>query len=147
MIKVSTTIIVKGEEKKISVWIEDETVELLNKCEDKEFVKNYIVDAYKEAKLNRNETRRHQSLNASMDNGFDIADESVNIEESAIKRFDSERLHKAINMLEPQQKWLIEQVYFEDRKQVDIAKELGITKMAVTNRLKKIFVKLKKFFN
>ena len=53
-------------------------------------------------------------------------------------------LRKAVQDLEPQQQWLIKEVFFNGRKQADIARELGVGKTAVRNRLQKIFEKMQK---
>ena len=86
----------------------------------------------------------NQSLEKSLDNGFDVIDENQDVEEMAIKQAEKDAVLEAISQLEPQQQWLIKQLYFLGRTQVDVAKELGISKAAITNRLKKISEKIKK---
>ena len=41
---------------------------------------------------------------------------------------------------------LLKKVFLEEIKQTEIAKEEGVSNMAITNRLKKIYAKLKKIF-
>lgn len=53
-------------------------------------------------------------------------------------------IHKAMEKLSPQQKWLIGQSYYESRTRTEIAAELGVGESAIRNRLKKIYEKLKK---
>lgn len=145
MKKVTTTILqADGVEKQISVWIDEETLQLLEECGDAKIMQAYLIEEYRTSLIERKETRRHQSLEASMDKGFDIAEEN-DVAEQAIKKYESEELHKALEQLEPQQKWLIEQTYFEGRTRIEIAHELGISKAAINNRLNKIYKKLKIF--
>ena len=73
------------------------------------------------------------------DNGTDILSDYIQRE-----RF--EELYRAVEQLEPQQRELLKKVFLEEIKQTEIAKEEGVSNMAITNRLKKIYAKLKKIF-
>lgn len=55
-----------------------------------------------------------------------------------------DKLRLAIETLKPQQKELIQKVFYEKRTNVDIAKEDGVTEAAIRNRLKKIYENLRK---
>lgn len=145
MKKVRTTMLqADGTEKQISVWIDEETLQLLEDCGDAKIMQAYLIEEYRTSLIERKETRRHQSLEASMDKGFDIAEEN-DVAEQAIKKYESEKLHEALEKLEPQQRWLIDQIYFEGKTKVEIASELGVGESAIRSRLKKIYEKLKKF--
>ena len=145
MKKVTTTILqADGTERQISVWIEEETLRLLEENGDAKIMQAYLIEEYRTSLIERKETRRHQSLEASMDKGFDIAEEN-DVAEQAIEKYESEELHKALEQLEPQQRWLINQIYFEGKTKVEIASELGVGESAIRSRLKKIYEKLKKF--
>lgn len=110
-----------------------------------EFALTYNSMEKRDALDERRETRRHQSLNASIDNGFDFPDKTVNIEEDAIKAEQDSELHKAIARLEPQQQELIKKIYFEERSITSYAKELGVSQQAISDRLSKIIKKIKKY--
>lgn len=110
-----------------------------------EFAAMYKELEKSELLTNRKETRRHQSLDKSLDNGYDIPDDRVNIEATAILDDKIEKLYKAIEKLQPQQKWLIEQVFFLGRPKLEIAHELGVNKQAVSNRINRILTSLKNF--
>ncbi|MBU4541786.1 MAG: sigma-70 family RNA polymerase sigma factor [Firmicutes bacterium] len=80
-----------------------------------------------------------------------LIDPEPNPMESLIQSIDAneheERLAKlrsAIETLQPQQKALIQKVFYEGRTYVDIAAEEGVTEAAIRNRLKKIFNNLRK---
>ena len=106
MKKLSTTILHKGKEKAISVWLDDETARLLEECGDERLKHEYIIEEYKARLIERRETRRHQSLEKSMDSGFDMADENADIETEVFRTMDLDKLYQAVQQLEPQQKWL-----------------------------------------
>ena len=74
-------------------------------------------------------------------------DESVDVEKEAFENIDKEELRRAFQFLEPQQKWLIVQIFFNNRTRVDVAKEMGVDESAIRCRLKKIYKKIKKFLN
>lgn len=95
---------------------------------------------------NQTETRRHCS--------FEACDQDANqipSDEDLASNFEltekNRRLYLAIKKLEPRQQYLIEQVYFLGRKQVDIAAEEGVSKVAITYALQRAVKKLKKFLD
>ncbi len=145
MKRFTTKIMDKGEEKVIAVWLDDETARLLDEYGDEKLKHSYIVEEYKAQLIERRETRRHQSLEKSMEAGFDVIDESTDVEKEALGNIDKEKLCRAIKRLEPQQKWLIEQIFIVGKSKTQIAKELGIVKSAISNRLQRIYEQLKKF--
>ena len=92
------------------------------------------------------ETRRHCSLDAfNLDDTLFPSDENVEAETETKDQY--RRLYDAIALLEPQQKELVRQVFFNERKIVDIASEEGVSEAAIRNRLKKIIQRLKKILN
>lgn len=147
MKKLKTKIMHNGEEKEIAVLLDDETARLLEECGDEKLKHRYLVEEYKAQLIERRETRRHQSLERSMASGFDIIDESTDIEEETLRKIDAEKLRQALQMLEPQQKWLLEQIFVKGKSKVQIANELGVWKTAISNRLQKIYRRIKKFLN
>ena len=147
MKKLKTKIMHNGEEKEIAVLLDDETARILEECGDEKLRHRYILEEYKAQLIERRETRRHQSLERSMASGFDIIDESTDIEEATLRKIDEERLRQALQMLEPQQKWLLEQIFVKGKSKVEIARELGVWKTAISNRLQKIYRRIKKFLN
>ena len=112
-----------------------------------EFAMQYEQIEADEKRINRKETRRHQSLETLIEGGFQIADQESDIEEKAFQNDDIEQLYKAFAVLTEEQKWLVEQVYYHNRKQTEIAAELGICKQALNNRIARILEKIKKILN
>ncbi len=126
---------------KIRYQFATETVEV----EVSEELGNIIVDLNRQEYNNHHkETRRHCSLDAfNLDDALFPSEEDIEAEVVAKDQYN--RLYAAIALLEPQQKELVRQVFFEDRKIVDIAAEEGVSEAAIRNRLKKITQRLKKF--
>lgn len=132
-----------GEVKKIKVELEDELAEWLV-TQPEEVYRDFLLFEYKSKCVERKETRRTQSLDASLSNGFEVPDEDADVHLDVLRKMTCEQVRKAIQKLEPQQQWLIKEVFFNGRKQADIARELGVGKTAVRNRLQKIFEKMQK---
>lgn len=96
---------------------------------------------------NRRETRRHNSINYMEDTGLQFTDNTENIEEKIETQETNFEIEKAIASLLPEQKDLINKVFYKNMKISHIAKDLGVTEAAIRNRLKKIYKKLKKVLN
>ena len=144
MKKLFTTITRNGKEKTVFPVVDDATAKALEQVPDKTFVSQYIYDEYKLQMQERKHARMTQSLDKSMESGFDVVDERFDLEQMVIDGERNEKLFRAIKSLQPQQQWLIEQIYFEGRKQRDVADELDIDETAISHRLSRILVRLKK---
>lgn len=96
---------------------------------------------------NRKETRRHNSIDYMEDVGLQFEDNSVDIVVDLEQREVIDEIEQALDILLPEQKELIEKVFYKNMKIVDIAAASGVTEAAVRNRLKKIYKKLKKVLN
>ena len=92
---------------------------------------------------NQKETRRHTSLNNGYDDGEWLTVENT-ILNDLIERETQERIFAAIEKLQPQQQELLYRVFWNKEKLTDIAASDGVSKMAITNRMKKIYKKIKK---
>ena len=105
-----------------------------------------------QSRRNRAETRRHNSLEFMQENrdGYrpmQFADNRADVEQIIIHSDEKERLHRAIQKLDRKDSIIVKKYYFEDKTMVEIGKELGISVMAVSKRLKKIPDKIKKLLN
>lgn len=144
MKKITTKIRKNNKTKTIYAIVDEETAEILENSSEK-VRHEYIVSEHKIYLNNLKETRRHQSIGVALDNGLDYEDDELTPEEKYIKKEKIEELHKAIFLLSQEQKWLIREVYFKGRSQVEIAKELGISKSSLNDRLSRALEKIKKF--
>ena len=88
------------------------------------------------------ETRRHFSLDG-MDYEGELFASAEDTEREAVRREDMARLYSAMEALSPSQRELVEKVYFEERKITDIAREEGVTKQSVHERVERALKKLK----
>lgn len=92
------------------------------------------------------ETRRHTSLD-----GMEYEGEAFlspeNTEEQVLKRADMACLLRAMEALTPAQRELVRRVYFENEKISKIAREEGVSHVAIHDRLKRIYQKIHLIFN
>ena len=100
-----TTIITteKGEQKEISVWLDDETANALDKANDPEITQFYILDKHKEDLIDRKETRRHTSLDELIEKGHLIEDEDGDPVQYAMRMERILRMRKALSALTDKQ--------------------------------------------
>ena len=130
-----------GNRKNITVELENELADwLITQPEDVQ--RDFILFEYKARCVERKETRRTQSLDSPLDNGFDIADENADNAEDILTRL---AVGQAIERLNPRQQWIVKQLYYIGRSQAEIARELGISKPAVTQQIAVIKSTLKFF--
>lgn len=105
-----------------------------------------------QSRRNRTETRRHNSLESMQEEQpghtpRQFADEKVDIEQFIVDSEERERLHRAINQLEYRDALIVRRYYFENKTMEEIGREMGISAMAVSKRVKKIPEKLKSLMN
>ena len=127
---------------KIKYEFANETIEI----EVEEEWADIVIDLDRqEYNINHKETRRHCSLEAyNLDDALLPSDEDV--ERDVIADEDKKRLYKAIAALTPDQQELVHRVYFNNERLADIAREQGVSRAALTNRMNRIVASLKKFF-
>ena len=91
------------------------------------------------------ETRRHVSLDG-MDYEGELFVSAEDTEKAVEHREDMARLYSAMEALSPSQRELVKKVYFEEQKITDIAREEGVSHVAVHDRLERIYKKNKNNF-
>lgn len=92
---------------------------------------------------NHRETRRHVSLEAYDPYGALVKDDADPLQE-VINKEEMDQLQQSISQLTPGQQKLIMKKFWDGMKQIDIAKDEGVSKMAITKRLQTIKRRLKK---
>ena len=140
--------------KKIEIYLVDKDlnaqIRRLMATKDDELIDSYLMLIYQQQLRDRANTRRHQSLEVSIEAGHQFVDEADSIEDLLIKQEEKNerrrQLYEAIKTLSADQMWLVKQVYVLNRSQRDIAKELGVGEPAISNRMKRILEKLKKYW-
>lgn len=116
-------------------------------------VEDSFASAYVEIDIEskRNEWKhdwRNRKLNCSMnaldESGFQFKSDDPSIDEVIEQEEEHEKLIKSISMLLPEQQDLIRQVYFEGKTRTEIAWESGIDRSAISHRISRALVQLKK---
>lgn len=97
-----------------------------------------------EYNANHRETRRHVSLEAYDPYDVLVSDDDDPYQET-IEKEETDQLYEAIHQLRPEQQELLFKKYEQDMKQNAIAKEEGVSKMAITKRLQTIYRNLRKY--
>lgn len=145
MKELSTEIILRnGDIRTITVELETELADWLV-LQPPAVYRDFLIFEYRSKCVERKETRRVQSLNASLDHGFDIVDEDSDLFMALLRQLTLEEVRKAIKKLKPKQQWVAEQVLLLDRKQVEVAKELGVGESAIAQQMAIIRRDLKNF--
>lgn len=117
-----------------------------------ESVGEVIIEIEKsQSRRNRAETRRHHSLEFLQEKREgcapkQFADEGMGVEQMMIDAEEKERLYQAIRKLESGDALIVKSYYFEDKTMAEIGKELNLSTMAVSKRLKRIPDKIKKIW-
>lgn len=108
-----------------------------------EFKQFYENIEREEASADRLYRMRNQSLEASFEKGHDFIDTAADIKIES-KELMLEMLDKALDSLSEKDRYLIDQFFFENRTQADIARELGVSRNTISKHLRVIYKKLKK---
>ena len=96
-----------------------------------EFAAEYAAMEYRDKLIERKETRRHQSLDKSLEHGWYIADPSTDVALQAERDEDTALLHSALQRLTDKQRAVL-LLYIEEGKSFrEIGEELGIHKDTV----------------
>ncbi|HML35642.1 MULTISPECIES: sigma-70 family RNA polymerase sigma factor [Sporomusa] len=93
---------------------------------------------------NRRESNKHYSFDELQTKGMQLPDRqpvtTFYLEQQEMRKM----LSKAVQALLPQQQWLLQQIFFEERSMTEIAREEGVTVSAISHRLELIYKKLKR---
>lgn len=131
-------------------WVERDYQNRLAKAEDKALVERrsaqQIMDEdFNKPTFNRNqaESRRHVLLSALDPEERYLADETELLPE-LLRREKYEELYRAIGKLKPQQRKLLYRIFWEEKKQAEVAREEHVTEAAIAGRMQRIYVNLRK---
>ena len=93
----------KGEQKEISVWLDDETARAIDEANDPKVTHIYILDKYNEDLIERKETRRHVSLDSLVEQGHLIADDNSDPAQYVERMEKILKMRKALSALTEKQ--------------------------------------------
>lgn len=124
----------------IEIEVDDDIAEVIIEIEEQQ------------SKRNRAESRKHTSFEFLQDRKdgcepLQFPDSKADVEKMVETCLEKEWLYHAIEKLEEKEITIVKKYYFEDKTMSQIGREMGVSAMAVSKRLKKISVKLKKFSN
>ena len=87
---------------------------------------------------------REDSLDRLGDeNTQQFSDKQESVESVVLHKLEVDRLHTALSLLAPEERALIQALFFDERKESELAMELGISQPAVYKRKMKVLKKLK----
>ena len=72
-----------------------------------------------------------------------FSDKQESVESVVLHKLEVDRLHTALSLLAPEERALIQALFFDERKESELAMELGISQPAVYKRKMKVLKKLK----
>ena len=131
-----------------SVMIETDYRQRIEAVEDKSAVERRSVQEILDEEVNaptfnknRAETRRHIQM-STIDQ--ELPDKNSDVVLELLDK-DYSELYRAIKKLRPQQQALVRRVFWEGLKQVEIAQQDGVAENTVSDRMRRIYQRLKKF--
>ena len=87
---------------------------------------------------------REDSFERLVEQSVQFREDTLSLDEWIIRRLEIEQLHKALNVLSDDERYLIIQLYFEERTEREVAEELGVYHNAVHKQKIRILAKLRK---
>ena len=110
-----------------------------------EFAAEYAAMEHRDKLIERKETRRHQSLDKSLEHGWDIADPSADVALQAERNEEKARLSSALKKLTDKQRAVLLLYIEESLSFREIAAKLGVNKDTVREHYLAAIKNLKKF--
>ena len=86
---------------------------------------------------------REDSYERLQEMAVQFPEENRSVEDQILKKIECEQLHKFLLELSKEEQWLIQELYFEERTERDLAEELKIYHNAGHKRKNRILKKLK----
>ena len=110
-----------------------------------EFASEYAAMEHRDKLIERKETRRHQSLDKSLEHGWDIPDPSADVALQAERNEEKARLSSALQRLTDKQRAVLLLYIEEGLSFREIAAKLGVNKDTVREHYLAAIKNLKKF--
>ena len=103
--------------------------------------------AWKERKRSQVRAEKELSLEAFADAGFEIPSGEALVDEIVEDKLLLDMLSKALSELTEEERVLIDELFFNDKSEREIAREIGVSQPAIHKRRNRILEKLKKLMN
>ena len=136
----------KGEQKKISVWLDDKTAQALDEANSPEITHFYVVEKHKEDLIQRKETRRHTSLDNLFEQGHFIEDQDSDLSQHGVRMENILKMRKALSTLTKKQRTAIIARYVDNLSFNEIGRRMGVTGKTVIAHFKASEKKIKKYY-
>lgn len=133
----------KGE-RTVSVYVSSEIALMLQNCPE-EIRTLYLKDEYIEQLKQRRETRRHISLDKSIENGYDFESQEHTPIDAVIQAEEEERVNRLLARLTVRQKEVFVLRVFDGWTLRQIGKKMGVSCQRVHEIYNDAIKKLKKF--
>lgn len=146
MKKLTTQITKNNKTKTIFIMVDNETAKYVESLDEK-LRHEYIVSEHDIYLNDLKETRRHQSLNLSLDNGFEFIDPNQDIEEKLENDELKKQLSKALTTLTEKQLKVFLMYVQKGLSFSNIGKKIGISKDTAKEHYWAAIKKLKKFLS
>jgi RNA polymerase sigma factor (sigma-70 family) len=100
--------------------------------------------AWREHKRRQVRAEKELSLEAFADAGFEIPSGEALVDEIVEDKLLLDMLSKALSELTEEERVLIDELFFNDKSEREIAREIGVSQPAIHKRRNRILEKLKK---
>jgi RNA polymerase sigma factor (sigma-70 family) len=100
--------------------------------------------AWRERKRRQVRAEKELSLEAFADAGFEIPSGQALVDEIVEDKLLLDMLSKALSELTDEERFLIDELFFNDKSEREIAREAGVSQPAIHKRRNRILEKLKK---
>ena len=136
----------KGEQKEISVWLDDETARAIDEANDPEITQFYILDKHKEDLIQRKETRRHTSLDYLFEQGRFIEDQDSDLSQHGVRMENISKMRKALSTLTEKQRTVTIARHVDNLSFNEIGRRMGVTGKTVIAHFTAAEKKIKKYY-
>ena len=110
------------------MWLDDETVKVLDETNDPEITQFYILDRHKEDLIQLKETRRHTSLDYLFEQGHFIEDQDSDLSQHGVRMENILKMRKALSSLTDKQYNIVIAHHIDGLSFREIARRMGVSK-------------------
>ncbi|MBQ8818485.1 MAG: sigma-70 family RNA polymerase sigma factor [Clostridia bacterium] len=136
----------KGDQKKISVWLDDKTAKALEESNDSQIIHFYILEKHKEDLIQLKETRRYTSLEHLFEQGHFIEDQDSDLSQHGVRIENILKMIKALSTLTDKQRNVIIARHVDNLSFNEIGRRMGVTGKTVIAHFKAAEKKIKKYY-
>ena len=131
------------ENKKYYLYPEGQAVEVIHEVY-KEYYRIQNHEEYLERKDLKNGKVHYSNLDTNTTTAEEvIPDNSESIEDYIEKKIMLKKMYACLDLLSDEERWLIQELFFNDKSERELAAETGIPQKTINNRKLKILKKLK----